>query len=63
MRCPLTNKPYCNSPTRLDECFDCPLKEEYMEEAREYEAQLNKEYEELMNREYEELMAKQEAQE
>lgn len=41
-RCPLTGKPYCISPTRLDDCFDCVLREDKQEE---YDRQWDEEYE------------------
>ena len=41
-RCPLTGKPYCSGPTRLDDCFDCDLRED---EQEEYDRQWDEEYE------------------
>ena len=41
-RCRLTGKPYCISPTRLDDCFDCDLRED---EQEEYDRQWDEEYE------------------
>lgn len=45
-RCPLTGKPYCVSPTRLDDCFGCDLREDKREE---YDRQLAEEYEAYLN--------------
>ena len=41
-RCPLNGKPYCISPTRLDDCFDCVLRED---EQEKYDRQWDEEYE------------------
>ena len=41
-RCRLTGKPYCISPTRLDDCFDCDLREDNPEK---YDRQWDEEYE------------------
>lgn len=45
-RCPLTGKPYCVGPTRLDDCFGCDLREDKREE---YDRQLAEEYEAYLN--------------
>ena len=41
-KCRLTGKPYCISPTRLDDCFDCDLRED---EQEKYDRQWDEEYE------------------
>lgn len=41
-RCRLTGKPYCSGPTRLDDCFNCDLRED---EQEEYDRQWDEEYE------------------